>query len=223
MGSRGSREGRRFGIMSDVYLKHLRRTALARIAMTSFLDCHVRGLHSLMLADVPGGVVRMFVATSDHDMYRNTPGNGPLSIAFHTHDAELTLHVLRGGIGNVTPTADGTNGRCVLKRFRYDSRIKGGAGGFVKVYNNEPGQATALRYKWLREGDALYLPADTYHSVAVPFTQFAAWMVYEGAKDPNYDPLVYSDDDLTTFSSEGLYRRPTQKQVADLLDLVLES
>lgn len=165
----------------------------------------------------------MFVATHNHDMHRNTPGMGPLSIAFHTHDAELTLHVLRGEIGNVTPTADGKDGRCILKRFRYDSRIKGGAGGFVKAYNNEPGQETAIRNKRLTKGNALYLPADEYHSIAVPFTQFAAWMVYEGAKDPNYDPLVYSDDDLTFFSPEGLYRRPTQKQVADLLDSVLES
>lgn len=204
---------------TSALLRHVWRTRPTQIAAGSYLDCHVKGLHSLLLVDAPGSVIRMFITTPDHDMGRNFDLRRPrgLSLAFHSHDADLTLHVIRGQIWNIgfEPYEYGTP----LREFRYDSKIRNdGAGGFKAT-------GTVGRFDTLRglitTGESLFMRADEYHTVSVLEGERAAWFVYEGAKDPKYQPIVYSNADLETFSPDGLYRRPTVAQVHELLEGLL--
>lgn len=205
--------------MSAALIRHLWRTQSGAIVNGSYLDCHARGLHSLMLIDKPGAVVRMFVATPDHELHRNfSLGHGSLSIAFHNHDAELTLHVVRGQIINVTLDQVSAGAAHPLRQFRYSSQIRDGRGGFTAT-GIVIGAATEPR--WLTPGETVFMRSEELHTVAIPKGTGAAWFVYEGAKNPAFSAIAYSNDDLTTFDPGQFYRRPTWSEVRDLLGLAI--
>lgn len=202
--------------MSATLLKHLWRTQPERMAYGSFMDCHVKGLHSVMLINRRGAIVRMFVTTPDHEMHRNFPG-GDLSIAFHNHDADLTLHVLTGRIANIgimdTPGYEFEE-HDTFEEYAYESQIRDGAGGFTPTGN---ARELLTTINWLDSGESVFMPAREYHSVAVDRGEVAAWFVYEGIKDLTYKPLVYSNSDLSKFDPSGMYRRPSVEELGELL------
>lgn len=181
-------------------------------------------MHSIMLVDCPGALVRMFIATPEHEMWKNTPdqAGGPMSLGYHGHKTELTLHVARGRIANIIgQVPDGSrffqvgNTRQV-NGYRYVSKImEDEAGGKFESMDNSKLIEGFVNH--MRPGDTAYMPADMLHTVWVPRGERAAWFVYEGKADPNYESVTWSDEDLTEFKTEGMYRRPAAGQIVEIV------
>ena len=64
------------------------------------------------------------------------------------------------------------------------------------------------------------LPAIQVHSVLVPRGKTAAWWVYEGAEDPNYDGMCWSDDDLSNFDFAPLYKPMSVDYLKGVLNMI---
>lgn len=193
------------------FIQHLVHENLTEIAAKSLLDCHVRGLHSIMLLDSPEQRVRLFVATERHELYKNS-STSLGSLAAHAHHCNLTLHCVRGMFKQIEYYQ---NLRGSFKAYRYQSALLTGVGGFKREHD---GAAVSLnRAYWVRAGESIRLPASLVHSVYVPAHTPAAWLVYEGKEDPSYASLSYSDQDLEQAKFQGLYGKMTEAQVISLL------
>lgn len=178
----------------------------------SFWNCHARGLHSVVLRDDP--MVRMFVTTIDHEMWKMGAYNVPSSIAFHSHQTDLKLESVRGKFTNWMMTF-GPSEPARFKEFAWDSAIGGGAGKFEST-----GAVRNARVSldFIPEGQAVVLAAEEVHTVSVWHGERAAWLVTEGLLDPAYKAFSYSREDLTAFTPEGLYVPMTRAQADDLID-----
>jgi hypothetical protein len=208
--------GSLIGLMQAL-INHLVHEHLAEIAAKSLLDCHVRGIHSIMLLDTPEQRVRLFVATEEHELWRNS-ARSLGSLAAHPHHCAVTLHCVKGHMVNleyavVEPGAEGP-----YKPYRYTSGILNEKqGGFVRAQGR--GDAVFNDARMLGEGTAIYLSANLIHSVQLEKGRATAWFVYEGKEDPGYSSLSYSDQDLEAADFEGLYGKMSEAQVLSLLQL----
>lgn len=205
--------------MSATLIRHLWRQSPERIAAASYLDCHVVGLHSVMLIDKPGSTVRMFVATPDHALWLND-GHLQMTLGLHSHHCDLVLHGLRGSFTNIIAmAADCETSRArFFSAYRYHSAILGTAGRFEAL---DTTSWFRLFPRVLTKGESVVMRADDIHTVGVEQGKSAAWFVYEGKDDPNYKPVTYSNRDLTRVSFDGMYRRPTVEQTKALIETAL--
>lgn len=76
-------------------IKHLVNNHLDTIVEKSFLNCHVMGLHSIMLLESPEKTIRLFVSDGNSKLRKNTEENilkGKQTLAFHPHHCNITLH-----------------------------------------------------------------------------------------------------------------------------------
>lgn len=204
-------------------LKHFVRENLQDIIESSYLNCHVKGVHSFMLIDYPGKSVRVYHAEPDHDLGRNMDivvsnnrsSARPLSVAFHSHRRNLTLEVIQGTLYNSQAFEDsGAYYPHKLDKFEYRSQIVDGEMKFNKIDSDVKmviKNATPLTTNGGQS--SMFLPADYIHSIAVEPQKTCTWIVYEGAENTSYDSVCYSNADLEKLSSEGLYVRPTEEQV----------
>lgn len=195
-------------------VSHLIREHLPQIAAQSLMNCHVRGLHSIMFLDTPEQRVRLFVTTEAHDLHQNWAG-GLVSLAAHPHHCSLTLHCVHGMFENL---AFHLEEGCRFKAFRYSSALVHGKGGFVREDQAMPARYTGS--EWVGRGDSIHLPASLIHSVRVPKNMVAAWFVYEGKEDAGYSSLSYSDQDLEKADFSGLYGPMSEETVLELLAMV---
>lgn len=198
-------------------IEHLWRTNRAEIVAGSRRNCHVTGVHSVMLSHVPGRTIRFYLADWYHTLWQNTLVNGQrMSVAFHPHHCELTLHTVLGSFCNWSISEAMQDDRFrhspqpayQLSRYLFDSKLQGGKGDFT-LEETSVGLEHYGDDK-VKEGESLYLPAHRIHTVRVQKEERAAWLVYEGAGDPDYRPICYSNADLRGFNPEGLYQ-PTEE------------
>ena len=198
-------------------ISHLLSNHLDSIVSQSLLHCHVRGLHSIMLLQAPERTIRLYITDRSHQLYHNFPaeyGTGKLSLGFHAHHCQLTLEVVRGTILNwtVVPARHGF----LADRYLWRSPISTEeAGGFQIDQRGDMLDTFDLRI--LNEGQAIHMDASAIHTVAVKPGEVAAWLVYEGREDPGYIPYRWSNADLTSFDTTGLYAKPTQEEVLKLI------
>lgn len=188
-------------------------------ASKSYLDCHARGVHSVYLGDVgePYGVMRMFYATKIHDLARNKDvfDGKPacLSVGAHPHRRDIILMGMFGAFTNHNVRLDG-NGKIQLQRYEYTSLIKDGECSFVA-------QGVPLKFSTKDEivtgGSAVRLSSRMLHTVSVEPGKEAGWLVAEGDVDPRYSNSCYSNDDLTKFSADGMYKVPSVPIYCELL------
>jgi hypothetical protein len=175
-----------------------------------------------MLIDHPCQRVRMFVATPEHEMWRNdlqSVGGTTMSLGYHAHHCDLTIHAARGRIVNVTPSQGWyqTHNARGLGQYRYKSKILDESQG---SFERLPGARIIEGVgNSMHPGDTVFMTAQELHTVWVPKGQSAAWFVYEGKEDPSYDPVTYSDEDLTKFDFTGMYVRPTIEDVMSLANV----
>jgi len=175
------------------------RLQLPWIASKSLKNCHVRGVDSVLFDDTSGARVRAFVANKDHDLWMNYGDNGPMSVAIHPHHCRVTLKRVFGNVHNVFK--DHRFDDEMLKEYKYVSPILKGTGSF-----KETGMIKyCKRYIVPIENEA-DLPSWRMHSVYVPGNEEAAWFVYEGVEDTEYEPYCWSNADLTKFDFSGLYQ-----------------
>lgn len=186
--------------MSFELLRHVVQTDPTRVASKSYLNCHVKGMHSVMLVDCPGALVRMFIATPDHEMWKNTPGNSGevMSLGYHAHRTELTLHLARGRMSNIIGQVPvgwyQINNTRQVSAYRYVSKIMDREGGGKFEKQDNISLLMEGHVNNMSPGDTAYMPADMLHTVYVPRGEAAAWFVYEGKEDKNYDSVTLSDE-----------------------------
>jgi hypothetical protein len=193
-------------------IKHLLIENEKQILERSLKNCHVKGLHSIMLRERPGETIRLYIATNDHEL------NNPLALAYHPHHCNLTIDVIRGRIYNWIAKVD-VNGEIRLNRYYYNSQITKGKIGFQLLQPEDRLKVIDKKRLWERE--AAFMKASDIHTVIVDPFQEAAWMVYEGKEDERYQPFCWSSNDLENFNSEGLYQKfSSMKEIKDLLENV---
>lgn len=200
-------------------IQHLLRTNREEIVQKSLLNCHVKGLHSIMLLDCPEKTIRMYIADAHHYLHKNF--NSPDSLSFHPHHCELTLHCIYGEFTNVVMSLqnDITGNDCTeYDRWIYNSQISSGLPiGFVK----EGSDILRFREKQLvKFGNSVFMPASQIHTVAVEEHQKAAWLVYEGKEWSGYIPYAWSNCDMRNVSGDGLYVKPDFENIVNLLKSV---
>ena len=201
-------------------VKHLVKNNIDSIVECSILNCHAIGVHSVMLLESPGQTIRLYVAVGGHELWKNLPEHymDGMSIGFHPHHCNLTLHCIRGAIWNWQATVEPRNGntsRAKLRGYIYRSQITEGKQGFELTIAD-----AMLTYSFPDkiENDSIFMSADELHTVGVDRYESAAWLVYEGKEDPNYRPVCYSTSHLESIvSDERMYQKPTKGEVIDLL------
>lgn len=217
-------------------VNHLLKNNLQELIAESYMDCHAKGLHSLMLLDCPGKTIRMFIAVPGNEMHKNFPENkewlvpscDDMSIGFHAHHCNLTLVNICGFVNNwvVTPiNVQGGNSIKVaddnvfsVNAFEYKSAIKEGETKFAEKKGSH--WLKSQTYQTLTKGESVFMRAHELHTVACDSDQLSAWFVFEGEEDPWYENVVYSNRFLPTEDFSHLYRKPTMSEFFDLLRMV---
>lgn len=192
-------------------VEHLIANNFEEILDRSLLNCHVHGLHSIMLLESPGKTIRLYITDSDHQMSQLG------DLAFHPHHCNLTLHCILGTMENVTiePLKRGSwiAPELYLHRYRYQSKIKEGQGGFT--FEGIDAFYSPVR-NYMMEGSVEFMKATDIHTVIVPEGEVTAWFVYEGMEDPFYYSYSWSDKNLEDYTTEGLYIKPTREDLKRL-------
>lgn len=184
--------------------------------------CHVLGLHSIVLAKHDDGrpSLRMFTTDKSHDLWMNEPcrlyAGQPMSLAAHAHRANLRLSLVRGLVLQVT-FLPGHHELVSLRQFHYRSHLLTGSGGFTATGETRKFRVGAYR---LTTDE---MPATAMHTIYVPRGERATWLVEEGDLSSEYDEMLYSNDDLTTFNFDGLYKPMSETSKAIVLRSALAS
>lgn len=202
------------------YLRHLVRENFQEILDRSLLNCHAKGVHSLIFSEISGRTIRMFHATKEHDLDRNADAilsrdnPRPMSVGFHPHRNNITFHVMRGKLNNIVVKETTRFDAPRFNKFRYMSKIVNGEIGF-KLDDVKP--LRLYQFITLTEGQSDALPADMCHTIHIEHGQSCSWLVFEGREDRGYENVCYSNADLEKEKFEGLYQRPTEEQVRAIL------
>lgn len=179
-------------------------------------NCHVKGLHSVVLAKHEDGrpALRVFTTSRDHELWMNRPSlllqGHAMSLAAHAHRADLRLSRVNGYVKQVILLPD-PRGYVPLQQFHYRSHLLTGNGGFT---------ATGKTVKMHMESYELTvdeMPAALMHTVYVPKGEKATWLVEEGDLSSEYDEMLYSNADLTTFDFSDFYKPMSEASKAIVL------
>jgi len=207
------------------YIKSLWNNHREEIAGKSFLNCHCKNVHSIMLLDSPERTIRLYVADVGNTLYLNMSDNFPrlpMSVGFHAHHCDLILHCIKGMLmnwqvedvteGNDVDNPDGF----IIKKYLYDSKITCGKTQFQKAGESK---LKTIKNKLILKDEAVSLKASDIHTVSCAPDQVTAWLVYEGKEDLDYKPYCWSNAKLEEEDLTGLYQKPTAHDVERLLIL----
>ncbi len=197
--------------MSDELIRHLWINNRDHVLRSSFINCHARGLHSIMLLDDPGRRIRLFVTDRGHAAWK-----ADAAIGFHAHHCDVTIQVIRGELENIIlGDAQGPAEILDLPRYEYVSPILCGAGigAFRRVGTTVFKSRSACAYR----RSSVAMAAREIHTVRVPRGEIAAWLVYEGKEDPGYRAHTWSTQDLERFDWTGMYQAMRESEAAILL------
>lgn len=202
-------------------LQHHLARAQSGVKFNAINNCHAQGIASIMLHDEPGNRVRMFFARANHTLWRNDPtGAMKFSLGIHPHHCAITLIGLFGQVYNdryaITQTQHGDFELC-----EYHSEIKGGKGtGLIT-----PLGTFGVPYRVLSETLAkpVSMKAWELHSIRVPISSAAAWLVVEGEEDEHYISRFWSNQGNHNGALDGLYQPMTQGEVIEALSAVIRN
>lgn len=181
-----------------------------QIAGRSFLNCHIKGVHSFVISVEP--TIRIFYADYGHEM---TEGN----VAYHPHHCDITLVPLVGQLTNLNATFyESFLHKGGFSKFKYASKIKSGKGSFKKIQSTKDFSRSNLHKIVLNE--SMFLKAEQIHSVFANPKEVCSWAVLEGREDPNYENICYSTKDLTKYSFKNLYKHCSAKDVEKYFSLL---
>lgn len=167
----------------------------------SLKNCHVNGLHSIMLLHAPNKTIRLFVAKSDHELWKNI--KEPVSLAYHPHHCDLTLLCTHGNFFNRCVRIDNTNGNLSYTRWAYKSHITDGE---LSMKKDGHDKFSIQRELNLTPGSADFMHAEEIHTVYVPKGKSASWIVMQGVENENYESVLWSNEDLDSFDGSHLYK-----------------
>jgi hypothetical protein len=196
----------------------------------SLLNCHTLGVHSVVLNEQNGYLTRMFFTTEDHVLWKNHCGMmtkewHPLSVAIHPHHVDIEIYPIWGLLWNVEFDVKKNKGYnpndCLLDVFKWTSSILNGKGGFK--WSGE--KILQLKEHRLMTWNRKYkMRSNDLHTVYVTRGQPAAWIIQESVATKVYDEITYSNVDLTKWTTDGLYQKPTMEQLVEMLreiDIIL--
>lgn len=202
-------------LYDSLLLAEARPTLLSR----SLINCHAVGLDSIVLKGAPN-MVRIFLARPEHTLGQNDPwatsDMTPFSLGMRAHHCDVTLVPLFGEVNNVVECRGPAD--CFphvwMDAYEYQSQIEE-TGAFRPRFGRSEFE---LGFIELRE--PTHMKARTRHSICVKAGESAAWMVVEGAEDPNYAPITWSNAALTKFNFAPLYKPMTPERLAEDLALL---
>ena len=152
--------------------------------MMSYKNCHVAGLHSIVLNNNMGKLTRFFCADKTHNMHKNL-SNLMFSLGVHDHKYDLTLTNLFGRAINVNFS---------VEQVEFPNK------GNVSFHTFSDGKATrgdtyiprALLKQTTLEclsDKPMFIDKDSLHTVYVPKGEPAAWLVEEGEEVKDFTRL----------------------------------
>jgi len=200
-------------------IKHFWESNRNVILEKSLKNCHVEGVDSLFLSDTPEARIRMFFAHETHPLWKNDidHSNETLSVAFHSHHCDLELEGCLGTVKNIIGMIcdNEETAHNILDEYIHVSHINTGKGGFV--YTDRNFQIDVIDEAYVFAGENMILKANELHTVHIKKGKEAAWLVYEGKDDPDYNPACYSNDDLTKFDTSNLYKKESEEYWKNIL------
>lgn len=224
--------------MLQLLMHHVGRTDLTGIS-----NCHVRGLHSVMLHDQDGNRIRVYCTTDGVDtnynfiptdeyivneysysadniqrieMARQSSCSG-MSLGLHGHGTDVRLEVLAGGMYNITADVE-RNAHGGMRRYLYSSRITGD--GTIRLAAGERWRAMNIVQTRMRQGDNIYLEANKLHTVYID--GFCSWLVYERGPRSNMDSHFFSyNTNAHRSDMEGMYTPMSPEECQALLARVI--
>ncbi|MEG0160892.1 MAG: hypothetical protein RR714_01125, partial [Aurantimicrobium sp.] len=224
--------------MLQLLMHHVGRTDLTGIA-----NCHVRGLHSIMLHDQDGNRVRVYCTTDGVDTnYNFMPTDeyivneydysatdirriemarqsscSSMTLGLHGHKTDIRLEVLAGSMYNITATVE-RDPEGGMRRYIHSSHITGD--GTIRMASGERWRPTNITQTRMRQGDNVYLEARTLHTVYVD--GFCSWLVYERGPAVNHDSHFFSYNVHAHRSDmSDMYRPMTSAECQALLARVI--
>lgn len=234
-------------MLNDLFKEQLQFNA-ELVGELSRFNCHVRGLHSIVVGRQRGGqLLRIYVAEPGSALHNGlNDANGGLSLTneegrlgngfvprpsyelgLHPHHCDLNLKMLRGKLLHWTfvpvrrslayqyPASTITE----LFGHKYHSKLRGEAPGFTREGSHwfRLDDYRVLDAEWLHKR-GINLPADALHTVHVPHGEtYVAWLVAEGAEDPAYEPMTYSNRPLDRYDFSDLYQPMRYPEAVRLL------
>ena len=178
-------------------------------------NCHIRGLHSLVLCQrEDGGYIRIFYTMSDHEMYNNN------ALAIHPHHRGLTLKWLWGNPTNYFMEMKERPGG-EYSKYKFHSSILNDKGGFVLENEQQYIAVPVVTSHMSAMDNVIGMDSRTLHTMTVPKSTHAAWMVTEHPNECEaYDGRCYSTQDLTKWKDDNLYTPFTEDDIAEFMEML---
>lgn len=179
-----------------------------------YRNCHAIGVASVVMARYADGRprLRMFVAEPHHELWRNLPGRGPMSVGFHSHRADISLVRIHGQpmqcearVSGIGPPPE------VIQRWKWDRLLLGGTRRFVPSGTARIHRLSPFVFETVR------MTIRDLHTVAVRRGHAAAWMVVEGCVTGTEEAWTLSDADLSAWSLAGMYQPMTAREAAEVV------
>ncbi len=199
-------------------LRELIRKNAALVVKLSRTNCHVKGLHSLVVDQDDQGRLRRIFFTTPYSEIQERDGEAdqafpPLRLSAHDHRYALQLTMLRGTMkhwilrpgGHGVGPAEGH--KLWTKQFRYQSPLIDGHQGAFRQTGTGTFHLEDFRVlsRHSFNGPRVTLPASVIHTVAT-VGHFVAWEVQEGRPAKAYKGFAYSNENLEAFPFEQHYQ-----------------
>lgn len=180
----------------DRFLRLVNKADWATLSM-SRKDCHAKNVSSIVVANRDGRLVRAFLATPGHSLWKNDIERGEiLTCGVHDHRYKIGLYGICGDAQNIIFDY-GT--KWLMYRYQFSSAISGD-GTAVKMPMVFLDKVNSVRI-----GPHLQtLEADVLHTVSVPKGERAAWWVHEGTTLKEKTTLLTN---ATSIDIKGLYHK----------------
>lgn len=220
---------------------------VGRSDLTGIRNCHIPGLHSIMLHDQEGNRVRLYV-TQNIDTYANYVRTNQsminddsdfddeqeleneravvhrhMNLGFHGHRTEVRLHALTGMLHNITAQVEELNDnnelRGNLRRYSYISPIVDPVNSGIFIQQGRF-RVVDTEIKELTQDKSLILPASTLHTVHCDNN--TSWLVYErGASSSETVSEFYSYNLNVLPPSSEMYQPMSSDECAVLIARVI--
>jgi hypothetical protein len=190
------------------------------IAKHSLINCHVRGVDSVMFDDTPNKRIRVFIAHPEHELWLNkTPFQAELSAALHPHHCNVTLSIHSGEVYNILGLPydfvgdAGYNCFVKLQEFTFKSQITTNQGSFVST-----GKSQCFSCYGRLMTEPVHMKASDIHTMYSPKGTSSSWFVDEHEEDPGYKNVAYSNWNLEKFSFDDFYKPMSEDHLRNLLN-----
>lgn len=140
------------------------------LMMTRF-NCHVKGVHSVVLANDNGKLTRCFFTTADHEMHLNIDQSLKIPLGIHSHRYDLKLTQISGEAVNIIYKEN--KKLCNVSKYKYESEIAGGKGA---IYDGISG----VEVCGVDKLNGCFMKSNELHTVFVPKGCQSSWLVQEG-------------------------------------------